>query len=190
MIEHVQAVVPVALRAQPPAASSRVADVITAAYDGHAQRLRAFAIAAVRDGEAADDLIQESFMRLVVELQAGREPDNIGGWLYRVCGNLIVSRGRRQSVATRMRSLLARRDVEPSPEEHALAQERDEILALALSRLPAEARVALLLAARGMAAAEIGIAIHRSPAATRTYLFRARVRLRDELAALGLRADR
>ena len=160
------------------------------AYDEFAPKLRAFAIAATRDGEAADDVLQDTFLGLIVELKAGRRPANLGGWLYRACANRIVSRARRRSVADRMRHLLVRRDVPPSPEDEALRTERDRTLALALSRLPADARVALLLAARGMGAVEIGLAIHRTPGATRTYLCRARVRLRDELAALGIEAER
>lgn len=160
------------------------------AYEEHAGRLRAFAIAATRRGDVADDIVQDAFMRLVVELKAGRRPSNVGGWLYRVCANLIVSRARRASVADRMRSLLIRWDASPSPEDHAISDERDRTLALALSKLPPDARVALLLAARGMAAAEIGLVIHRSAAATRTYIHRARVRLRDELAVLGMEAPR
>lgn len=163
---------------------------ITLAYEEHAPRLRAFAIAAMRDADAADDVIQEAFLRLIVELKAGRPPGNVGGWLYRTAANLIVSRGRRRSVADRMRTFLVRRDVEPSPEDEALRTERDRTLALALSRLPPEARVALLLAARGMGSAEIGLAIHRTPTATRTYLCRARVRLREELASLGMTEER
>lgn len=155
------------------------------AYDEFAPRLRAFAIAATRDGDVADDLVQETFLRLVVELKAGRSPANVGGWLYRVAANLIVSRGRRRTVADRAKALLLRRDTAASPEHQVLDNERDRVLATALSRLPPDARVALLLAARGMGAMEIGVAIHRSAAATRTYLCRARVRLRDELAALG-----
>ena len=173
-----------------PVVSPNVEREATAAYDEFALRLRAFAISATRDGEAADDLVQETFLRYVVELKAARPPTNPGGWLYRTCANLIVSRGRRKTVADRMRAFLIRRDVEPSPEDRALESERDRTLALALSKLPADARVALLLAARGMGAEEIGVAIHRSAGATRTYLFRARVRLRDELAALGIEAER
>ena len=160
------------------------------AYDEFAARIRAFAITATRDGELADDIVQDAFLRLVVELKAGRRPDNLGGWLYRVAANLIVSRGRRKSIADRARALLVRRDSVPSPERDVLAHERDRTLALALAKLPADARVALLLAARGMGATEIGIAIRKSPGATRTYICRARVKLRDELAALGFEGDR
>ena len=160
------------------------------AYDEFALRIRAFAISATRDGELADDIVQEAFLRLVVELKAARPPTNVGGWLNRVAGNLIVSRGRRKSIADRARAFLVRRDVEPSPEDDALLHERDRTLAMALSKLPADARVALLLAARGMGATEIGIAIRKAPGATRTYICRARVKLRDELAALGYEGDR
>lgn len=156
------------------------------AYDEHAPKLRAFAIAATRRGDVADDVVQDAFLRLVVELKAGRRPDNVGGWLYRVCANLIVSRGRRTSVADRMRGFLVRRETGPSPEDQVLHDERDRTLAIALSKLPADARVAVLLAARGMSSGDIGLVIHRSAGATRTYLCRARVRLRDELAALGV----
>jgi RNA polymerase sigma-70 factor (ECF subfamily) len=184
--------------ARPTTQLLREARVVTAnveaqtmvAYDDHAARLRAFAIAATRDGDAADDLVQDTFLRLVVELKAGRAPTNVGGWLYRTCSNLIISRGRRRVVADRMRALLVRRDTEPSPEDDALRNERDRTLALALSRLPADARVSLLLAARGMSSAEIGVVIGRTPGATATYLCRARVRLRDELATLGIERER
>ena len=168
--------------------SADVELIVAAAYDEFAQRVRAFAITATRDGEAADDIVQESYLRLVVELRSGRRPDNLGGWLYRVAANMIISRGRRRAVANRVRSLLALPGRQPTPEEVSLTRERDRTLALALSRLPADARVAVLLAARGMGAPEIGLVIHRSPAATRTYLCRSRVRLRDELAALGVEA--
>jgi len=168
--------------------SADVELVVAAAYDEFAQRVRGFAITATRDGEAADDIVQESFLRLVVELRSGRRPDNLGGWLYRVAANLIISRGRRSAVANRVRKLFTSPDRQRTPEELILTRERDRTLALALSRLPADARVALLLAARGMGSPEIGLVIHRTPSATRTYLCRSRVRLRDELAALGVEA--
>jgi DNA-directed RNA polymerase specialized sigma24 family protein len=52
----------------------------------------------------------------------------------------------------------------------------------ALAELPADARVALLMAAEGFSSAEIGDAIGRSPGATATYICRARIRLRESLA--------
>jgi RNA polymerase sigma-70 factor (ECF subfamily) len=169
-----------------PASLADVEVLTAAAYEEFADRLRAFVISATRDGSAADDIVQEAFIRLVREVQAGRRPDNIGAWLYRVASNLVISRGRRKSVVDRLKQVFPFGSQEPSPEEVALVAERDRTLALALARLPADARVALLLAARGMAISEIAVVIHRTPGATRTYLCRARVRLRNELTELGI----
>jgi RNA polymerase sigma factor (sigma-70 family) len=189
VIEPLPLATPVAGLAARRTAESDVELIVTAAYDEFAQRLRGFAITATRDIDVADEVVQDAYLRLVMELRGDRRPDNIGGWLYRVAANLIISRGRRRAVADRFRHLFTpRSEHQPSSEDVALTRERDRTLALALSRLPADARVALLLAARGMGAPDIGLVIHRTPSATRTYLCRSRVRLRDELAALGVEA--
>ena len=67
--------------------------IVVAAFDAYAGRLRAFALRAVRDADAADDLVQDTFSRLVVEARTKQLPEDIAAWLFRVCGNLIVSRG-------------------------------------------------------------------------------------------------
>jgi RNA polymerase sigma-70 factor (ECF subfamily) len=155
--------------------------MVTEAFDRHAGRLKAFARTAVRDDGAADELVQESFLRLVREVRGGAIPDNVGGWLFRVCGNLIVSRGRRRTVADRMRGLLVDRSVAPSPEEAAVRAEKNSGVKKALAELPTDARVALLMAAEGYSSSEIGLAIGRSANATLTYVCRARIRLRELL---------
>jgi len=81
-------------------------DFVMAAYDENQRRLTSFAYALTRDADAADDLVQETFLRLVKEHAAGREPENVTAWLYRVCSNLATSRGRRGVVA---RKFLERR---------------------------------------------------------------------------------
>ena len=165
-----------------------IESIVEEAFDAHAGRLKAFARAAVRDDAEADDLVQETFLRLVRELRRGPAPDNVGGWLYRVCANLITSRGRRRSVAERMKALLVDRSVGIAPEEHALRSDESAQLRQAISELPADARVALLMAAEGFTAAEIGTAIGRTAGATATYICRARIKLRERLSADGDRS--
>ena len=165
---------------------SRPVDIealVVDAFDSHAGRLKAFALAAVRDRDAADDLVQESFLRLVREVRGGNLPDDVAAWLFRVCGNLIISRGRRMSVADRMRSFLIDRGDAASAETRAIRGEETTAVRHALSELPVDARVALLMAAEGYSAAEIGLTINRSRNATSTYICRARIRLREILAA-------
>jgi RNA polymerase sigma-70 factor (ECF subfamily) len=168
----------VAASAVAPAAST-LESVVEAAFDAHAPKLKAFALAAVRDDDAADDLVQETFLRFVRHARTEEVPDNIAGWLHRVCANLIISRGRRQVVAGRKKSLLADRTVGVSPEDHAVRMDESARLRDALGELPTDARAALLMAAAGFSPAEIGQAIGRSTNATSTYICRARVRLRE-----------
>ena len=185
VIESVEAIAspvirPVVRRADGPAQLE--AETVLQAFDAHAGRLRAFALAAVREPETADDLVQETFVRLITEVRAGNTPENLAGWLFRVCGNLITSRGRRIAVARRFMAMLVDRRTPASPEELTTNAESHEELRAALARLPADARVALLMAANGNSAAEIGAAIGRTPTATATYISRSRVRLRELLA--------
>lgn len=162
--------------------SPMVGSTVEAAFDAHAGHLKAFARAAVRDDDAADDLVQDTFLRLVPYVREHGAPDNVGGWLHRVCANLIISRGRRQTVAARRKALLVDRDVGASPEEMVIRSDEGSRLRVALADLPQDARVALLMAAAGFSTAEIGEAIGRTANATSTYICRARMRLREILS--------
>jgi DNA-directed RNA polymerase specialized sigma24 family protein len=65
-------------------------------YLAHSAALRGRLLALTRDPAVADDLASEAFLRLAVELAAGRAPD-ARAWLYRVGSNLVVSRARRRT---------------------------------------------------------------------------------------------
>jgi RNA polymerase sigma-70 factor (ECF subfamily) len=166
-------------------ATASLAQIVEEAFDAHAPNVKAFALVAVRDPDAADDLVQETFLRFVRHVRAEGVPDNIGGWLHRVCANLVISRGRRDVVAARKKSLLVDRSIAGSPEDHVIRSDEDARLRDALAELPADARTALLMAASGFSAAEIGDAIGRSANATSTYICRARIKLRELLAPSG-----
>ena len=163
-------------------AESMLSAVIEAAFDAHASQLKGFARAAVRDDDAADDLVQETFLRFVRHVRSQSVPENVPGWLHRVCANLIISRGRRQTVAGRKKSLLVDRSVGSSAEDHVIRMDEGTLLRDALAELPADARAALLMAAAGFSSAEIGQAIGRTANASTTYICRARVRLREMLS--------
>ncbi len=75
------------------------------------------------------------------------------------------------------------RDEPATPEAVVLDHEASLALAAALATLPKATRTALLLAASGYPGAEIAAAIGRSDTATRTMMSRARLKLRDSLAA-------
>lgn len=156
---------------------------VSDAYAAYQRELFAFLLHATRDPAAAEDMAQEAFLRLCRELSAGGEPpENVRAWLYRVAGNLAVSRGRRVGVARRWLSRIGgEEETFEAPEWTALRLERHERLEAALAVLPRDQRVGLLMAAHGFSGHEVAVALGRTDVSTRTMLCRARFRLRSML---------
>ena len=163
---------------------TRMAGVM-AAYDDNQRDLFSFLLATTRDLQSAEDILQESFLRLVREARSGRAPDNARAWLFRVAANLASSRGRRLGVAGRAALRMRPSDDSASPEAGYLDQEQSRELNLALGTLSLDARRAVLLAAHGFDGAEIAEMIGRTPLATRSLLWRSRLQLREALETAG-----
>ncbi len=158
--------------------------VVAAIYDRHQAELFSFALRSCRDREAAEDLLHEAFVRLITEVEAGRMPENVRAWLYRVTANLVASRGRRATVAKRWLATVGSPETTVrGPEPSFLDQERRDDLDDALGELGADARAALLMAADGFRGDEIATAIGRSALATRSLMCRARLQLRERLGS-------
>jgi RNA polymerase sigma-70 factor (ECF subfamily) len=161
---------------------------VSVAFESYHAELYNFLRRSTRDEGAAEDLLQEAYLRLTREVDAGRTPEHVRGWLYRVASNLAISRGRRRVTAFEWMSRYGRGsmgDDVDSPESGLLARERTSAIDAVLATLPAEARTALLLSADGFSGEEIAAAIGRSHGATRTLLSRTRVRVRLELEQRG-----
>jgi RNA polymerase sigma factor (sigma-70 family) len=176
---------PMVRRAGVLSAADLRADFVMAAYDEHQRRLTTFAYGLTRDADVADDLVQEAFLRLVKEHAAGREPENVAAWLFRVCANLATSRGRRGVVARRFLDRPQSAETEVAAEVEMLRHQTSEALVAALGILSDEARIALVMAAQGFSGREIATSLGRTETATRTLMFRARERLRAFLTAEG-----
>ena len=159
--------------------------LLTAAYQAHRDEIFSFLARTMRDDGEAEDLLQDTFLRLSREARAGRVPDQLRAWLYRVATNLAMSRFRRRGVAARWleRFKAAARDPQSaeSPEAHFVGRERFHEMERALAVLPGDARTALLLAGQGFSGREIARSLGRTDGATRTLMSRARIRVRAEL---------
>jgi RNA polymerase sigma-70 factor (ECF subfamily) len=158
--------------------------LVVAAWTEYHGELYAFLVRTTRDPVVAEDLLSEAYLRLTTEARAGRTPDNVRAWLYRVSANLAVSRGRRLSAALRGITRIRSTDTTTTtatPEAGYLAREGRAALVGVLADLDPGARAALLLASEGFSGAEIAAAIGRSEAATRTLLCRTRMRVRSRL---------
>jgi RNA polymerase sigma-70 factor (ECF subfamily) len=172
-----------------PTHEAAIEIAILSAYDAWHGELYAFLVDATRDPDTAEDLLQESFLRLLREARAGRMPDMVRPWLYRVAANLVVSRGRRLVSARHWFERIGvgehRAAIVESPEGGVLRHEAADDLDRVLAQAGPRARAALLLSAEGFSGKEIAAAIGRSEAATRTLMCRARVRVRRDLAGAG-----
>ncbi len=151
------------------------------AYESYRQQLYGYLVSLTHNGDVAQDIVQETFARLALEVQQGRTPLQPRGWLYRVARNLVISRGRRQQVAERLQIRLIDDRLSASAEEQFLLHERKQELRGALAEAGSIDRKALLMAAAGYSAADIGGVVGLSESAVRTRLCRARSRLRERL---------
>lgn len=152
--------------------------LLTALYEGHRAELLAFLLRMTRDRDAAEDLLQETFIRLIRESRAGRMPNAVRPWLYQVASNSAISRSRHGAVWNRLLPRLLDRRDPVRPEGELLRAEQETELHTALATLPPDGRAALLLAAQGFDGREIAASLGRTEGATRTLLCRSRVRLR------------
>jgi RNA polymerase sigma factor (sigma-70 family) len=161
--------------------SADVTTSVLAIYDAHHRELASFIRGIERDPRVAEDVLSETFLRLIEELRRGRMPEQPRAWLYRVAANLVVDGGRRRTVVTRVLGRLFDHGAEPPPDDAILRGELRREVWTALGTLPADARTALLLAAYGFSGREVAQALGRSELATRSLICRARLRLREQL---------
>ena len=65
-------------------------------HDQFYERVRKFILASVRDESAADDLVQEAFMKIQQNLESVRDPRKVSSWVFRIAHNLCRDHFRTQ----------------------------------------------------------------------------------------------
>jgi RNA polymerase sigma factor (sigma-70 family) len=161
--------------------SAEVAPTVLDLYDAHHRELASFIRGIERDPRTAEDVLSETFVRLIEEVRRGRTPEQPRAWLYRVAANLVVDAGRHRTVVGRVLGRLVDHGTEPPPEDEFLRGEQRRVVWAALGTLPRDARTALMLSAHGFSGREVAEALGRSELATRSLICRARLRLREQL---------
>lgn len=107
----------------------------------------------------ADDIIQETFLRLYRHLHAGGREDNLRGWVFRVAHNISINelKSHRHLVASEPEQWaeLGAPDRTPGPEELLLRKEKMVRVHAAISRLSEQQKHCLYLRAEGFRYREI-----------------------------------
>jgi RNA polymerase sigma-70 factor (ECF subfamily) len=100
--------------------------------------LFARAMRGVHSVEAADDLVQETFLRAWKALKSFRDDARFGAWVLRILSNLTADRGRAAGREAALASVAVElaRDPAPSPEDILLAREFSGMLEAAAAAVP------------------------------------------------------
>jgi RNA polymerase sigma-70 factor (ECF subfamily) len=154
---------------------------VTAIFLANQPSLERYARSLTRDEDAAADVCQEVFIKLLVIAREGRMPDVPGAWMHRVAHNIVVSAARRRGTSERTLERLPEPAHLPSTEDEVIDRERDAMVQVALAGVRPVEREAMILAAQGYRAGEIGDRLGRTALATRVLLCRSRGRLRTQL---------
>lgn len=152
-------------------------------FDEHYQPLVRYVRRLTGDSDAAEDIAQESMVRLFDRRVAGTEA-GIKAWLFKTATHLVRDRYR---VDTNRQRLLTKHPVTPgAPESPALSVERGETRAAvreALDQLPERDRELLLMRYSGFSYKEIAAAVGVAATSVGTLLSRAEQRFAEAVAA-------
>ena len=152
-------------------------------FETERPRLRGLALRMLGGEGAADDAVQEAWIRLVRTDQSGETIDNLPGWLTtvvsRICLDLLRSRTSRREATWPDDADLV--DSAPTPEEEAeLVEAVGQAMTVVLDTLsPAERLAYVLKDVFAVPFDEIGAIVDRTPEATRQLASRARRRVRS-----------
>jgi RNA polymerase sigma-70 factor (ECF subfamily) len=150
----------------------------------HADRVYRLAFRLTGNQHDAEDLTQETFIRVFRSL-ASYQPGTFEGWLHRITTNLFLDMARRRS-RLRMEGLPEDTDRlagdNPSPEQVYSATHLDPDLQAALDELPPEFRAAVVLCdVEGLSYEEIGATLGVKLGTVRSRIHRGRQALRAAL---------
>ena len=151
-------------------------------YDAFNLRLFTFLLRLTRRHHVAEDLLEETWLRLVKHAHRLRSDTRLGPWLFTVARNLHVSYVRSRmiedSTAAGLMALWPFSVERSSPFEATAANELERRIERALASLPAASReVLLLVAVSGLDQSEVADVCGITPEALRQRLHRARAML-------------
>ena len=133
--------------------------------------------------DGAEDLTQETFVRVCTAFRSFRGESSLPTWLFRIARNTYLNSVRRPDAARiATDELLAIPDAHPygDPVRQLASTEQRDVIALVLAQLPEKQRSILLLRdSEDLAYAEIAEILDISLAAVKVNIFRARLAFRQ-----------
>ena len=145
-------------------------------YEELGPGLRRYLMRRLGNPGQAEDLVQETFLRLYEEAGRGRRIGNLRSWIFQVGHNLAVDSQRRRDCedwAVGMAFAENRREQMPEAETSLLRAERNRLVREALTLLSPQERQCLELRAEGLRYREIADIMGLDISTVTTYVDRA-----------------
>jgi len=127
----------------------------------------------------AQELTQDSFLKLYLKMTKGEEIENPRAWLYRVAHNYALRYHEREPAFDELPPGFPVRETAPDPERALIERERRSALLQAVRDLSPQQRNCLHLRVQGLRYREISDVIGISTSAVGEFLRRAVTRLRE-----------
>jgi len=143
--------------------------------------------------EDAEDLVQETFLKVHSELKNLRDPNQFRFWLYRIARNEVYQKLRRTQRATEVSiddedagyyNFLKDDIRQPDPERLALSGELNDVITRALQSLTPKYRDVFVLAVfQKMSYEDITKVVGRSLLSVKTDIYRARLMVKEAISS-------
>jgi RNA polymerase sigma-70 factor (ECF subfamily) len=138
--------------------------MIMALYDEFRPRLFRYMRSMHLGQDQADEVIQETFMRLTAELLKKSQIENVPGWIVRVAHNLAIDLLKREKgpiMTSESAAFLVTNRIDPSlnPEDAYARKEQSRRMANALLSLSPQHRECFQMRAQGLRYSDIGVAL-------------------------------
>jgi RNA polymerase sigma-70 factor (ECF subfamily) len=158
-------------------------DEIVSMYDTLRVSLLGYLVGLGLVREEAEDVVQETFLRLLRNLEEVKDEEHLRPWIFRVAHNITVDQfrsARRRADANSVELSTLHEELSYtglSPEESAIKQEQWRIARQAIERLTPQQKYVVLLRAEGLRYREIGEVLNLSTTRVGELVQRALVRL-------------
>jgi RNA polymerase sigma factor (sigma-70 family) len=164
-------------------------------YDRYSGRIYSFAYSFLRNSEAAEDAMQEAFMKMLKYANQYNGESKFSTWLFTITANLCRDLLRRSDNKVKTESEEVLIDLpapeELSPDRRLEHRENERLVQRALAVLNADQREVILLARyQGLSYAEIAQIVGCSEGAVKTRIFRAMEAMKKFLLGDGKEEDR
>ncbi len=155
----------------------RVEEIYAAERDNIYAYLLCFHVPAGR----AQELTQDSFLKLYLKMARGEEIENPRAWLYRVAHNFALRCHEREPVFDEIGPYFQALETSPDAERTLIDRERRSALMRAIRGLSPQQRNCLDLRVQGLRYREIAAVIGISTSAVGEFLRRAVIKLKEDL---------